>query len=223
MPLSPDDLREAQIIWDYMFRCQEPSKSDVIIGLGCSDIGVADDAAVLFKRHIAPLIVFSGNVGRVSIGTHNRSEASLMKERAVDLGVPESAILLEEESTNTGENLRFVQRLLQAKSVATDSVVIVHKPYMLRRDYATFMQQWEGAATTSVAYWARETSMQKYLADNSLDPRETVCIMVGDLQRIGEYPRLGYQIEQEVPASVWKAYEVLVARGYDTQLLKNAA
>jgi len=43
--------------------------------------------------------------------------------------------------------------------------------------------------------------------------------MVGDLQRIREYPRMGFQIEQEIPAEVRAAYEALVAAGYDRHLI----
>ena len=44
--------------------------------------------------------------------------------------------------------------------------------------------------------------------------------MVGDLQRIKFYPRLGFQIKQEIPDDVWQAYEKLVALGYDKHLMK---
>lgn len=44
--------------------------------------------------------------------------------------------------------------------------------------------------------------------------------MVGDLQRIKEYPAKGFQIEQEIPDEVWSAYETLVAAGYDKHLIK---
>lgn len=44
--------------------------------------------------------------------------------------------------------------------------------------------------------------------------------MVGDLQRIKEYPKLGYQIEQDIPAKVWKSYQKLVAIGYTKHLMK---
>jgi hypothetical protein len=43
--------------------------------------------------------------------------------------------------------------------------------------------------------------------------------MVGDLQRIKIYPARGYQIEQEIPAPVWQAFEDLVRAGYDKYLL----
>ena len=39
--------------------------------------------------------------------------------------------------------------------------------------------------------------------------------MVGDLQRIKIYPEKGFQIEQHIPEDVWKAFEFLVAAGYN--------
>lgn len=44
--------------------------------------------------------------------------------------------------------------------------------------------------------------------------------MVGDLQRIKEYPAVGFQIPQDIPSDVWEAYEQLVALGYDEYLIK---
>jgi len=45
-------------------------------------------------------------------------------------------------------------------------------------------------------------------------------MMVGDLQRIKYYPEKGFQIYQEIPEEVWKAYEELVKMGFDKQLIK---
>jgi hypothetical protein len=45
--------------------------------------------------------------------------------------------------------------------------------------------------------------------------------MVGDLQRIKIYPDLGYQIAQEIPDEVWRAFEELVRAGYDKYLIQN--
>src|SRR3989338_5454204 len=45
--------------------------------------------------------------------------------------------------------------------------------------------------------------------------------MVGDMQRIKEYPAKGFQIEQGIPNEVWQAYEFLVAQGYNKRLIKD--
>ncbi len=64
--------------------------------------------------------------------------------------------------------------------------------------------------------------MEQYLLKDSLDAIETICVMIGDLQRIKIYPTLGYQIEQEIPSEVWRAFNSLVERGYGTQLVKES-
>jgi hypothetical protein len=43
--------------------------------------------------------------------------------------------------------------------------------------------------------------------------------MVGDLQRIREYPARGFQVAQDIPADVWAAFEALVAAGFDRHLI----
>jgi hypothetical protein len=52
-----------------------------------------------------------------------------------------------------------------------------------------------------------------------LSQEDVVSIIVGDLQRIKVYGDLGWQIPQEIPASVWDAYLELVAAGYDSRLI----
>ena len=45
--------------------------------------------------------------------------------------------------------------------------------------------------------------------------------MVGDLQRIREYPKRGFQIEQEIPEEVWDAFMYLCDLGYTKMLIKD--
>ena len=47
-----------------------------------------------------------------------------------------------------------------------------------------------------------------------------INIMVGDLQRIDVYGDNGFQIKQEIPDTVWDAFQILVKEGYDKQLIK---
>jgi hypothetical protein len=54
-----------------------------------------------------------------------------------------------------------------------------------------------------------------------LSADDVVSIMVGDLQRIRLYPQKGFQIAQDIPDDVWRAYESLVAAGYDKHLIKG--
>jgi hypothetical protein len=48
---------------------------------------------------------------------------------------------------------------------------------------------------------------------------ELIDMMIGDLQRVIEYPGQGFAIAQEVPPSVYAAYQRLVAAGFRSRML----
>lgn len=52
-------------------------------------------------------------------------------------------------------------------------------------------------------------------------PEDIVQEIVGDLQRIIEYPKMGYQAEQKIPKEVIAAYQQLIAMGYTGHMLGN--
>ncbi|EHM27610.1 hypothetical protein SPW_4036 [Streptomyces sp. W007] len=51
------------------------------------------------------------------------------------------------------------------------------------------------------------------------DEKLVLDMLVGDLQRVIEYPKLGFAVEQEVPEDVHAAYERLVRAGFTSRLL----
>ena len=131
------------------------------------------------------------------------------------------ASVTETRSTNTGENVRFTRELLTGRGLDPDSFILVQKPYMERRAYATFKRYWseKHAVVTSP-----QVSFEEYLngySNRALTEDEVVSIMVGDLQRIRLYPEKGFQIPQEIPKDVWAAYEELVKAGYDRHLIEK--
>jgi uncharacterized SAM-binding protein YcdF (DUF218 family) len=205
----------AQKIWDYHQLNHQLEKSDIILALGSNDLRVADYAADLYLQGWAPLLIFSGNTGTLTRGRFARSEAETFAAIAIEKGVPQESILIEPESTNTGENVIFSRRLLERRGFDPKSLILVQKPYMERRTYATFMNFWPGkhliVASPPITFADYPTAEL---------PRDLVInIMVGDLQRIRIYPQKGFQIEQEIPADVWQAYEELVALGYKKHLI----
>ena len=53
-----------------------------------------------------------------------------------------------------------------------------------------------------------------------LDTGSIIHTMVGDLQRIMEYPKKGFQIKQDVPQHVHQAFNELISLGYTHHLMK---
>ncbi len=62
----------------------------------------------------------------------------------MDEGVPASALLLETEATNTGENVTLSHGVMIQKGLHFSRFILVQKPFMERRAYATFLKQWPG-------------------------------------------------------------------------------
>lgn len=189
--------------------------SDVILVLGSNDTRVAEHGADLFLRGLAPRILFSGNVGRLTDGQFQKSEAETFADVARSMGVPEDAILLEPRSTNTGENIAFSREILAGQGIDPARLIVVQKPYMERRAFATFMNFWPGK---DIRISSPPLSFDEY--PNEMLPKDLIItIMVGDLQRIRLYPEKGFQIPQDIPADVWAAYEELISRGYTGHLI----
>jgi len=214
------EIRElAERLWDYHHMNQAPERSEVILVLCSHDTAVAERGAALYLEGWAPLLVFSGGLGVITKNLWSEPEAELFAKVARRMGVPESDILVETRSTNTGENVQFTRKLLAERRLRPQSLIVVQKPYMERRAYATFKNYWPGPR---VVVTSPRVSFEEYLTNYSnraLTEDDVVGIMVGDLQRIRLYPEKGFQIPQEIPADVWAAYEELVRAGYDKYLI----
>lgn len=213
---SIDDA--AKIIWDYMHVKDELKKADGIFTLCSLDTRVAERAAQLYLKGLGGYLIFSGSVGKLTEGKFTKSEAETFADIALRMGVPYDKIILEAKSTNTGENIQFTYNLLKDKNLSPDSLILVQKPYMERRTYATFKKQWPDSAT-QIYVTSPQIPYEDYF--NETCPKDLVInIMVGDLQRIKEYPKLGYQIAQDIPDDVWAAFQRLTELGYTKHLIK---
>ena len=132
----------AERIWHYHHLNQTLSKAEAILVLCSHDLAVAERGAQLFLEGWAPLLIFSGGLGAITRRLWQEPEADQFAAVARRLGVPAEKILIENQSTNTGENILFTKRLLADRRLDPRTIIVVQKPYMERRSYATFRQVW---------------------------------------------------------------------------------
>ncbi|SEG64375.1 DUF218 domain-containing protein [Actinacidiphila yanglinensis] len=187
----------------------------VAIGLGSHDLGVADATADLYHRGMVPLIVFTGGNSPTTRERMPRGEAEHYRSRAVELGVPAEAILVEPRACNTGENIRFARALLEDQRVVVRSALLVSKPYEERRAYATARKIWPEVEWLSASADATFATYAQTIGDTRL----VIDMMVGAQQRLIMYPEQGFTVPQHVPADVRQAYERLVADGFTSRLV----
>lgn len=212
-----------RIIWDYMHLNHQLEKADAILVLGNRDIRVGEYAAQLWLNGWAPYLVCSGS-GDIHNNKPGReqfvgsTEAEVFAEKAKEMGVPDEAIIIENQSQNTGQNYEFALERLADKGVTVKTLIAVQKPYMERRTYATG-KVW--LPNINLIVTSPPISLEDYPNESNSVGEHWLHAMVGDLQRIKDYPKKGFQIEQEIPAEVWEAYEHLVAEGYTNRLITD--
>ncbi|WP_084964258.1 YdcF family protein [Thermoactinospora rubra] len=205
---------DVETLWNYHDMHHVVRPADVGIGLGSHDAGVATCAADLYLRGMFPLIVFTGANAPTTVNEFPRGEAVHYREHAIHRGVPAEAILIEPTATNTGENISRTRDLLSKEGLEIRSAVIISRPYQQRRAYATCKKLWPEIDITCASL---SMSLDDYL--EKIGPDRVINMLVGDTQRIMEYPKLGFAVEQPVPADVQSSYERLVQAGYTSRLI----
>jgi len=209
-----------RVVWDYMRLVHPPVHADAILTLGSFDVQAAVHAATLWKAGLAPLIIMSGGIahlGGVLDTGWARPEAQVFADAARREGVPAEALLLEERAQNTGDNFVLGRALAEAAGLRVRTLLVVAKPYMTRRGFATGRKLWP---EVELVMQCEDIDVGRYFAREA-DPERTLLALIGDLHRILVYPALGFQIEQPVPASVVAAMRHLVEAGYGARLLSG--
>ena len=215
-----DFLEPLQTVWYYLGMHQTPEQADVIVGFGNFNTNIARRAAELYRQGLAPVVLFTGGLGRNTEGLLPEPEAVRFARVAMECGVPEKAILLEPESTNTAENILFTRRLLEARGIPHERILGVHQPFMERRIIAAMGVYWPEQAFRVTS---PQVSISDYLEDaekQGVTENAAVSVIVGDFQRMDLYAKKGYQTPQYIPPEAWEAFHKLVAMGFDKQLAK---
>ncbi|MGZ9933337.1 YdcF family protein [Streptomyces sp. NC-S4] len=213
--ITEEQWRRAELIWDYHRMGHRPVPVDVAIGLGSHDLGVAAASADLYRAGLFPVLVFTGGNSPTTRARFPRGEAVHFREHALELGVPDSAILVEPNAANTGQNITLTRDLLAANGITPKTLLLVSKPYMERRSFATARKLWPEVEVLCASEPLELDDYLKSIGDEKL----VVDMLVGDLQRVIEYPKLGYAIAQDVPEDVFDAYESLLRDGFTSRVI----
>jgi uncharacterized SAM-binding protein YcdF (DUF218 family) len=113
LPVQTEDLR--------------PARAIVLLGAGTDRVL---EAARVYRLMDQPWVISSGGVLDRS-GRSTRTSAALMRDDLVNLGVPESRILLEDRSLTTEDEARLVTPMLRALECTT-FVLVTSRSHMPR-------------------------------------------------------------------------------------------
>ena len=219
-----DIHKNAEIIFEYLKLNQNlEGQADLILVFCSSDLRVADFASNLYKMELGPKVMFSGGPSNYKnpllAKSKFKTEAELFANRAIRLGVPENKILVENKSTDLGENISFSHELIAKLKLKAEKIIVVQKPYMGRRTFAALKKQWPDQSV-KFTIMTENINYQNYIKDMSKpELNYFLNVMVGDFRRIIDYakPEFNYQIPQTIPNEVNDAYLILVNSGFGSR------
>ncbi|MUN40683.1 YdcF family protein [Actinomadura litoris] len=213
----PDAYRaDVETLWDYHDMHHTIRPTDIAIGLGSHDLGVATFTAELYHEGMFPRIVFTGANAPTTIERFPRGEAVHYRLHAIELGVPDEAILVEPKATNTGQNIEFTRKLLADHGIEVSSATLISRPYQQRRAYSTAKKLWPAL---EIICASRPLPLDEYIVSIG-DVDRVINMLVGDTQRILIYPAQGFAIPQDMPPEVGAAYRRLVKAGFTSRLVR---
>ncbi|MCS5451741.1 YdcF family protein [Enterobacter huaxiensis] len=194
--LAQDELHDSQPV-------------DMVILAGNAVIPAIDAACRIASEQGVPLLI-SGGIGHSTtflyaavaqhpryntLPTTGRAEAAILADIAREFWkIPAEKILVEDQSTNCGENARFSREMMRHHGQKPKRVLVVQDPTMQRRTMATFARvcRDEAASPTWVSHPGLTPVVQnsedglKFCGSNEgLWPVERYLSLV-----LGELPRL---------------------------------
>lgn len=140
------------------------------------------EAVRLYKRGFAPFILPSG-AGNPNLLNHD-SEWQFLRDIGVSLGVPEEAILKEDQATNTFENARYSYDVLTEKDISIKRAILVCKAFHARRALLTYKYSFPLEVEFLVALVTDKRGIAK---NNWYLDSESVRIVMEKVKKIGSY------------------------------------
>ena len=137
---------------DYIFVKDEPQKADVIFVPGNGYPQMAAHAAELWKEGFAPYVLPSGRSSTVlghfagvqdlaeQYGGNYETEWEFLRTVLQKNGVPENAVLREDEATFTWQNALFSRKVTDQAGLKVKKAILCCKNYHARRAFMYYQR-----------------------------------------------------------------------------------
>jgi len=176
-------MKFIQDITDFIFVEEQPQKADVIFVPGGDQGSLAVTAARLYQEGYAPLILPSGRfskpVGKCLIPGYE-TEWQFMRDILVKEGIPESAILEEQQATYTYENAIYSRKVTDALGINVKRAILCPQACHARRAllyYEICFPETEILVCPTVT---REISRDNWFLDDA-----KIDVVLGELEKCG--------------------------------------
>lgn len=209
---EPELAAAARRLFAYLSECDPLPRGacDAIIGFGVFDLALARHCGDLFRQGRGRHIIFTGGIG-AGTGNLGRPEAVAWREelRRSHPDIAEDAVILEDESTNTGENIAFTAQLLRQRhpelrfGEGIRSAVLVASPSRMRRVWLSMRRQ---QPHVQVFRHAPSPHFERELALYAEHRVGYAGHLVGEVDRILDYGTRGWIEAEPLPAAIAAAH-----------------
>jgi len=193
-------------VFNWLNLSDAPQKADLIIGFGHFDMKIPDQCLQLYRDGLAPKVLFTGGIGA---GTADldmpEARAFLAHVQNLEPNLALADFLVEDRSTNTGENVRNSQELLAKEGLhfgeQIRTVLLVANPFRQRRVWLTCKLLMPNVTLYNCpppTTYAQEIALFQAKNQNLAEQ------LPGEVKRIQEYPQRGFIAPSEVPDEILK-------------------
>lgn len=173
-------------ITDFIFLEDVPEKADVIFVPGGNYPDSARHAARLYAQGYAPLVLPSGRYPK-PVGTfldpegkNRRTEWEYLHDILIEAGVPEQAILKEDQATFTWENAIYSKRLLELMQIHVKKAIIACQAYHARRCRMYYQEQFSDVELLVCPIVTKGITRDNWYLDE-----QKIDIVLGEVERCG--------------------------------------
>lgn len=172
--------RPFDAITDFIFVETEAEPADVILVPGGSHRQLMENAAALYHRGLAPFILPSGG-DNARLGM---TEWAYLRQAGLELGVPDEAILREDQARHTFDNARLSLAALHAAGIPARRVILACKAGHARRALLTYQTAFPSDTVFFVAPVVDGTGISR---DNWFRSEEGIRRIMLEVEKIGRY------------------------------------
>ncbi len=187
------DQKEIDSITNYIFLEDALETADAIFIPGCARPEHTEEAARLYQQGLAPIIIPSGGytkleggfqgvkVGSEKYGSEFSCEADFLEAVLLKNGVPQSAVLKEQQATYTLENAEKTKELIEQKHLDIRTAILCCKSYHARRAHLYYHM-----VMPDIRLLVHPVEVDSINKKNWYTTKRGREIVLGELSRMGE-------------------------------------
>ncbi|GFP76915.1 YdcF family protein [Clostridium fungisolvens] len=213
-------------------------KADISLLLGNSITNTIEVVQKTFKDGIVDKIMVAGGIGHSTsylinnvrknnkyqdINTTDKAEADIINEILVNVyGISENDIIIENQSTNCGDNAYKTFEMLRELNIEAQSIILIQDPTMQLRSDASFRKVWRDENKVKLINYApfvpkvgifnNQIKFENTNIEGIWEVDRYLSLIMGEIPRLkddeyGYGPKGKYFIEHvEIPEEIIEAY-----------------